>query len=205
MRNSIKKQIPQFELKKKYFSEIEDLSEIVKILTEDLKRIIEISNEKIKEFKDSPESLFLDEQQTWFRSANRLVITVIESICYKMKQIALLICDSTGKPLTEEERKNLTERRADGSKYFMKTSDNVKFSFEILAYAFGFKFRLKYGREWGTFLKVEKKRNKLTHPKTKMDLKITVTEHNESAETLDWFKQTISDFFDEHRRNFSRN
>lgn len=188
------------ELKKKYFLEINDMAEIARILTNDIDRITEVSNKRMIELKDSLESKFLDEQETWFRLANRLVITVIESICYKMKQTALLMCDGVGKPLSDEEREKLNEKKADGSNVFMRTSENVKFAFKKLADAFGFKFRLKYGKEWSRFLRVAEKRNRLTHPKTKADLKITITEHNESAETLNWFNRTIKEFFDELRK-----
>ena len=110
------------------------------------------------------------------------------------------MCDGVGKHLSDEEREKLNEKKADGSNVFMRTNENVKFSLKKLADAFGFTFRLKYGKEWCRFLRVAKKRNRLTHPKTKADLKITITEHNESAETLDWFNRTIKEFFDELRK-----
>jgi hypothetical protein len=196
----MKKMIPMIEIKKKYFYEIKDMIDIVNILAKDINQVIEVSNKKINELKYAPESTFLDEQETWFRLSNRLVITVIESMCYKIKQTALLICDTLGKPLTEKEREKLTEKKTDGSNLFLKTSENVKFSFDKLAYAFDINFKIKYGEEWSNFLKVIRKRNALTHPKTKADLKITVTEHNKSAETINWFYRTLETFFDELKK-----
>jgi len=43
----MKKEISMAELKKKYFSEINDMAEISRILTNDIDRIIEVSNKRM--------------------------------------------------------------------------------------------------------------------------------------------------------------
>ena len=170
---------------------------IVNILVGDLQKVIDISNEKIKALKGRPVSIFLNEQETWFRLANRLVITTIESICYSMKQTAYLVCQQRKLPLSSEKQELINEKKADGSPRYQKTHENLKFSFELLAYAFGTKSPLKFNKKWAIFLRTVKKRNELTHPKVLKDLKISAKQHKESAETLDWFEDLIKELLDE--------
>lgn len=165
-----------------------DLVDITKILVIDLRKVIEISYQKIKELRESPESVFLAEQETWFRLSNRITISTIESICFKLKQIALLTCDLRRRPLTPTEREKLEEKRASGRPYFLRTEDNLKFTFKMYAYAFGYGYRLDCsGNEWRDFLEIVNKRNALTHPKTSADLKISPEEHDKAAKTFLWF------------------
>jgi hypothetical protein len=58
----------------------------------------------------------------------------------------------------------------------------------MYAYAFDCGYRLDCSRkEWEDFLEVVAKRNAITHPKSKADLKMTVEDHSKAADTYDWF------------------
>jgi hypothetical protein len=165
-----------------------DLNDISRILADDLNKVIEVSNQRMKELKEGPESVFLAEQETWFRLSNGITVTTIESICFKLKQIALLSCDILGRPLKSRQREMLEERRANGRPFYIPTDDNLKFTFKMYAYAFESGYKLDCnGKEWADFLEIVDKRNALTHPKTKADLKISVKEHDKAADVSLWF------------------
>lgn len=189
------------DLKKTYFSQVKELIEIVRIVTNDLLRIINKSSEMAHKYRQSSEREFLDEQGTWYRLANRITITTIETACYKMKQITLLMFDTTGKPLSPKDRDKLLEKKSDGSPHYLKPQENVKFAFKMLAEALGFPFKIKYDKEWSNFLKVIRKRHALTHPKSLVDLKMSVQDHENTAHAFDWFNSIFNQFSDEMKKN----
>jgi hypothetical protein len=171
-----------------FHAELRDLGEIYDVLTKDLKRVLEVSEQKNKELKNGAESALLDEQGTWFRLINRITLSTIEAVCYKLKQIALLSYDIKGPTLNAKERQKLEEKREDGKPYFMPTDDNVKFAFKMFANAFGSSYKLDCsGEEWVNFCRLVAKRNAITHPKTSADLKISPEEHDKAADAAVWF------------------
>lgn len=174
--------------------ELEDMRATTNILIDDLDRVLAVSDQKMKELKGKPESIFLAEQETWFRLSNRITLTTIESICFKLKQIALLICDLWNRPLTPKEREKLEEMYANGNPRYLPTANNLKFTFKMYAYAFGCGYRLNCsGKEWADFLEIVDKRNALTHPKASADLKISPEEHDKAAETFLWFHKVFQE------------
>ena len=191
------KEITHQNLKKIYFSQVNELTKIINILMKDLTRVIDKSKEMANKYKQKPGKIFLDQQETWFRQANRITITTIDAICFKMKQITLSMYDYTDKSLSENDRKKLSERRSDGSPHYLKTHENVKFAFKMFANALGFPFKITYDKKWANFLKVIEIRNSLTHPKSSNDLKMSVRDHNNTADAFVWFGSLIEQFIDE--------
>ena len=175
------------------YKQVTDMIAISNILLTDIDRVIDISDEKIRQYKESTETKFLDEQGTWIRLSIRLLITSIESTCYKLKQIALLGYQARRIVLDEEDISKLKERTEDGRPKYLPTDENIKFSFKMLASAFKHKNMLKYGKEWATFLKVLKKRNGLTHPKSKSDLQVSQLDHKDAADTMEWFFKLLNE------------
>jgi len=175
------------------YKQVMDMIAITNILITDIDRVIDMSNEKIKQYKESTQAKFLNEQETWIRLAIRLLVTSIESTCYKLKQLALLGYQAHGIVLDEEDVGKLRERTKDGRPKFLPTDENIKYSFKMLASAFNHKNMLKCGKEWGTFLKVLKKRNGLTHPKNKSDLKVLPSDHKDAADTMEWFFKLLNE------------
>jgi hypothetical protein len=181
-------------LKKIYFSEVDELIKITSVLLKDLERIIDQSNKKAAELEQKSESIFLDEQETWFRQANRITISTVEAICFKMKQITLLLFDHSNKTLSQKEREKLSEKKLNGTPFYLKTKDNVKFSFNMFAKVLGIPFEIKFNKDWANFLKVINKRNNLTHPKSENDLKMSAKEHRNTANAFEWFGTLINQF-----------
>ena len=118
----------------------------------------------------------------------------MNTICFKLKRIALLTCDTRDRPLTTKEREKLAEKRAHGRPYYIPTDDNLKFTFKMYAYAFECGYRLDcIGKEWADFLEVVDKRNALTHPKTSADLKVSPEQHNKAAIAFRWFHRVFQE------------
>ena len=191
------KKITHQNLKKIYFSQVNELAKIINILMKDLERVIDKSNEMVNKYKQKPEKIFLDQQETWFRQANRITITTIDAICFKMKQITLLLFDNSDKNLSPEDREKLSEKKSDGSPHYLRTHKNVKFAFKMLAKISGFPFEIKFDKKWANFLKVVRKRNSLTHPKSLNDLNMSARDHNNTADAFSWFGSLIKQFNDE--------
>jgi hypothetical protein len=173
-----------------------ELNEIGKILTTDLKCVIEISDAKIKQYKDSSESRFLNEQETWIRLSIRLLITTIEAVCFKLKQFALIGHKMRGKPLDAKDIMKLTEKKEDGSPYFIPTDDNLKYAFKMAAAAVDSTYKIEFGKEWGIFQNILKRRRGLTHPKNINDLAVSIRDHNDAADTGIWFSKILKELKD---------
>lgn len=182
---------------KNAYEHVKDMIEISNVLTTDIDRVIYISDEKIRQYKESSEAKFLNEQETWIRLSIRLLLSLIESTCYKLKQVALLGYQARGIALKEEDEQKLSERTKEGRLKFLPTEDNIKYSFTMLANAFNLKNKLKFGKEWQIFLKVLKKRNDLTHPKNRSDLFVTPADHKNAADTLEWFTKLLAEQLDQ--------
>jgi len=176
--------------------EAKDLSEIGEILMTDLKRVIEISDEKIKQFKDAPESRFLNEQETWIRLSNRLLITTIDAVCFKMKQFALIGHRMRKKQLGEEDIMKLTEKQKSGRPFIIGTGKNLDYAFRMTAATFDSKYELKHDKEWEVFQKLIKKRRGLTHPKSKADLSVSFSDHQDALNTAMWFTKVLHELMD---------
>ncbi|MBE3137463.1 MAG: hypothetical protein IMZ43_08780 [Thermoplasmata archaeon] len=172
--------------------EAKELNEIGNILTTDLKRVIEISDEKIEQYKDRPEPQFLNEQETWIRLSIRLLFTTIEAVCFKLKQFALIGHQIRNMPLDAEDRMNLNEKRENGSPYFMPTAVNLKYAFKMAAASVDKTYKIEFELEWDIFLRLLKKRNDLTHPKKTGDLAVSVKNQSDAADTGLWFGKILN-------------
>jgi hypothetical protein len=176
--------------------EVKDLLEISDILLDDLERVIEVSDDKITQFKEGSDQKFLKEQETWFRLIIRILITTIEATSFKLKQLAFIRYKQRGLKLEETDNEKLTEQRSDGGLCFLSTAENLKYSVKMYAAAFDSKYKIKFGKEWATFLRVQNKRKGLTHPKSKSDLSVTMSDYKAAYEAAVWFTDIIKELFD---------
>jgi len=179
-----------------YFEDIKDMIEIADILMTDIRRVTEISYDKIKQYKNSPEDQFLHEQETWIRLSNRLVISRIEAVCFKLKELTLIRYKMLKKDPGEEDTAFLTEKRKNGGLKFMSTGENLKYAFKMFANAFNSTYKLKFGPEWEIFQRVLNKRRGLTHPKNKRDLSISPADQNDAVDTGIWFDKILKELVD---------
>jgi len=157
------------------------------ILKGDLDKTIYILEEKMRLHKNKPASTFFNEIEPWIRMSIRIVFSTIEAICFRMKQAALMICQLKRLPLSEKDKENINEMTEDGTRHYLKTPENVKYSFKIFSYALGRESPIEFDKNWFTFISLSEKRNELTHPKSLEDLKVTPQQHNDSAECIKWF------------------
>jgi hypothetical protein len=172
--------------------QVKDMIELSNILTTDLKRVVEISDEKIQQYKDRPERQFLNEQETWIRLSIRLLFTTIEAVCFKLKQFALIGYKVRNKPLDVKDRIKLTEEKEDGSPSFLHTDDNLKYAFKMAAVSVDKTYQIEFGKEWAIFQKLLKKRNGLTHPKKIGDLAVSIKDQGDAADIGIWFGKILN-------------
>lgn len=182
----------QTDLRQEFEAKVEELISTIGVLNDDLQKMLDLSRLRAKQLENAPASIFLKEQATWWRTESRLVFSIVDSACYNMKQIALLLCEKRGKSLSDKDLEKLREVKADGSPRFLPTGDNFKFAFEKFFYAFDQPSPIKFGKEWAVFLRALKKRDKITHPKKRNDLNISITEHRDIAEVFVWFSRLMS-------------
>jgi hypothetical protein len=171
-----------------------DMNKIYDKLSKDLSEVIDMSNAKVQEYRQHSESKFLEEQETWFRLANRIAITTIESTLFKLKQIILIVFEAKNIELSEEDTEKLMERKANGQPRYMRTKENIIFTFDMLAHATELDFKVKFDKGWSNLLSVIRKRNNLTHPKSSEDLRMSVSEHQKTELAFEWFQKTMKDF-----------
>ena len=176
---------------KRAIEEAKELDEIARILNADLTRVLDVSNDIIKRYKEKPDSRLLDEQETWIRLSIRLLFTTIEATCFKLKQFALIGHQIRNKLLDPEDIKKLTEKNIDGSPFFLPTADNLKYALKMAADSVDKKYQIEYGKEWGIFLKLLERLNRLTHPKKKSDLAVSPADQNDAADTGIWFGKIL--------------
>ena len=96
----------------------------------------------------------------------------------------------------DKDKIKLTEKREDGKPYFIPTDDNLKYAFKMIAATFDSTYKIEFGKEWGIFQEVLKKRRGLTHPKNKTDLSVSMSDKIAAYETAEWFKKILKELID---------
>ena len=157
-------------------------------------KIIDIEIERLK---NKNENELLCEIQPWLRIVIRSSIATIEAMCYKFKQVTILICDLQKKPLKPIEREKLIEKKQDEEgklrNYYLGTKENIKFALKIIYYAFDLPFEIKEHEKWKKLLDTIDIRHKLTHPKKKADLDISPQQYNDASIGFNWFEKKIKE------------
>lgn len=191
-----------------FISEWQETVEMVYLLTEEVLKFSHLIDIEIEKLKNKSEREFLGEQeflnelQPWFRINIRSSITIIETICYKLKQNTILICEQRNKTLTPSELEKLMEKKRDRDgklqNYYPKTQENIIFTLKKIYYAFDRSFEIKDHDGWRKLCESIEKRNKLTHPKKKDDLKATAQQYNDASVGFAWFTSRIKDLVNKH-------
>ena len=96
--------------------------------------------------------------------------------------------------LLEEKLYDLDDKgRAQERGKFIPISSNIKFAFAAIARAYPVNYTLKTdGKGWNAFQAALKTRNRITHPKTVNDLKLTDDEVQQAADAATWFLKNHS-------------
>jgi hypothetical protein len=173
-------------------NQLDEYHKLMKMADKDM----EIIENYINPYKERElNSYDIEELKPWIRIAIRSSIVLIETICYSLKQMTLLICDHNNKHLSPKDILKLKEKRFDenGNEIdcYPRTKENIKFSLEKIIYAFDSDYDLKYDENWKNFLNTIEKRNDLTHPKTLSSFDVTLRDYLNSVNGFRWFKKQL--------------
>lgn len=134
--------------------------------------------------------------ETSMRAYIRAVFASIEGTTFALKQLALRQAEHGRGGFTSAELAMLREETFDlnekGAAYaqqkFLKLPSNLTFAFDVCSRPFGFRYEIdRSNQEWNKFQEAIKVRNRLTHPKTVEDLRVSAADILCVAETANWF------------------
>jgi hypothetical protein len=136
------------------------------------------------------------------RTFVRAVFALIEGGIYGLKQVALQLSKHDRGNFTPAEISLLEDKsydlddkgRVQERVKFIPISSNIKFAFAAVARAYPVNYTLKTdGKGWNALQAALKTRNRITHPKTVVDLKITDDEVQQAADAATWFLKSHAD------------
>jgi len=135
-------------------------------------------------------------EQRWRRIFIRSLFAFIETLCFRLKQDALEFnkFSSAEESILNEKTYVLNNKgEVEAKVLFLKTPENLRFSFNAFAKAVEAKFVLKVDDVgWDSFKQSLKVRHKITHPKKFNDLVISDDEFQKVISTMHWiYGQTI--------------
>ena len=154
-------------------------------------------NLKLKEETDKREAVI----QFWRRLAVRVALSIIESLCFRMKITILSHNELFGKKLSprietplREETYALDEKGETMSRNaYYEPKRNLRFVFKEFAKVFNPDFRLKVDdKGWASYREALKIRNRITHPKNLWDLNCSEEEYKMVTEAYNWFERSIT-------------
>jgi hypothetical protein len=145
-------------------------------------------------------SLIADsESQFWRRSLIRADFAYLEAICFQLKRLCLTetiiknaeisIDFSTAElSLLKEETYNIDDNgRAQSSKSKIRTADNLLFAIKMVAKLTSTDVDIdKSSKEWSDFKAAIKIRDRITHPKTALDIEISDNEIRNLQTSIHW-------------------
>lgn len=188
------------ELKKQFLDLWIETLQMMREMGNEIHEIIDMCDVVAKKLEKKTESEFINEIQPWFRVVIRSVMSVIEGTCFKLKEATLLICTVRRKKLSPRDLIKLKEKIRDKNgrikNYYLKTEDNIRFTLKKFYYAFDLDFEVKDSKEWEKVRTTIQVRNRLTHPKKLIDLKVSIDEYSNAASAFQWFEQQMSPFND---------
>jgi len=173
------------------------------LLTETDEMWIEMHNDyfkinlKLEEENDKGEA----DIQFWRRLAVRVGLSIIESICFRMKITILSHNELFGGKLSpriqtplREERYELDEKGEIMSRNaYYEPKRNLRFVFTEFAKVFNSDFRLKVDdKGWASYREALKIRNRITHPKYLSDLNCSEEEYQTVNEAYNWFQHSLT-------------
>lgn len=151
----------------------------------------------------------LDKENNQFtrRSYIRSVFAIIEGCVWVLKQTILHAPVRKGriKKLALAEYALLSEKayelKNNGAiceqKKYLKLQDNIRFTFGLINKYFKSGCELGVGtKSWDNFLKAQKIRDRITHPKGPDEIEISDSDLKICKSTSSWFNKLILDFID---------
>jgi hypothetical protein len=154
---------------------LERMAEIMKVLDSDVQKAGKLLNTE-----HSPYA-----RRTFIRT----LFAKLEGLTFQLKQIALERENEGFVSFSSEERSKLHEDTG-----FIRTPENIRFSFQSLARAYGSDFEADYGNHrWAFLRKAVAIRNSITHPKILDDLEISDSDLETLRQGMQWYHDNISE------------
>jgi hypothetical protein len=160
---------------------LKDFTDLIELTTDDLQKCLDISN-------TYPGDLF------WQRLVVRSTFSIIDSACYKLKELSYCIAKHYHFELSEYDQEMLIGYKIN-DEGIIKTghppcAKNVKFTLEIASRIFNSN-PIVFDKNWDAFLKTIRIRNRLTHPKSVSDLSISQEEYAIASDAFSWFQKRL--------------
>jgi hypothetical protein len=139
--------------------------------------------------------------QFWFRMLLRAFFAEVEGISFAMRRSLLNLAShghvalSPGEiAVLSELRYRLANGRLQEIEAFNKPLDNVVFSFSLFARSFGTDFALNISdNAWSCFRRSLRKRDAVTHPRSRRDLLLSLADVDDLQDGAVWFAQQFHD------------
>jgi 1,2-phenylacetyl-CoA epoxidase PaaB subunit len=177
----------------------------------DKMKIREITDRLMPMLEDvrwAEEALEREDNQFTRRAYVRSLFALIEGSIWVLKQTVLYAPTSNGKEkrISAAEYALLSDKtydlKSNGQPQekvkFLKLPENFKFTFSVLEKYFKTEFDLGVGTiAWDNFLEAQTIRNRITHPKTSSEFKVTDSEIRTCKETCSWFSELVARFFND--------
>jgi len=127
--------------------------------------------------------------------AIRTCITIIDALCFRIKQATLATCKIRGKYLSVKDIEILSEVRIKKAKKgkvkkipkYTESKENIKFTFKKFAYAFDTHFEIKEDESWNFYRQTLEIRHRITHPKKIENLHVSARDYNTASKAFEWF------------------
>ncbi|MCS4168521.1 hypothetical protein [Sphingobacterium sp. BIGb0116] len=159
--------------------------------------------------ENNPESQFA--RRTYIRSIFSCIegtISILKDVCLKAKpQEGKRYISIEEFVLLKEASYELGNNgKAKTTTKFLKLTDNIKFTFNILNRLFNSEIDLKLGKkEWSNLLESIEVRNRITHPKNSNSFTITDEEITKCKDTISWFNDLSHQTFLSFVKSSSKN
>ena len=147
-----------------------------------------------------------DTREQWaMRGFIRAVFALIEGVVFAMKQTALVqhtwFTHAELAVLREETPQLNDKGQVTVAPMNLNLARNIRFAFEALSRSLKGQNALNVdGHRWATFQRSVKVRNRLMHPKTVMDLRVTYEEMREAGDVFGWFNALFGACYTAHIR-----
>ncbi len=181
--------------------EVQEALALIGLLLDDMETARQLVESEIAKIKQDPvevSELIIEKQlQPLLRVMTRSSFAALEGICYRIKNLALVLCNYKGIPVTQQEQENVLEKRVnqDGKEvsHYLETLENMKFSFKMLNKSFGKEYIMVSHDKWMKMRKAVEIRNRITHPKNLADMKISGADYLDESVGFEWFSEKLDD------------
>jgi len=173
------------------FPGITDMLKISNEIEKERDKLVGIIEKEAKKYEFSEEK-FKEELRPWFRIAIKTIFSMIDAVCYQIKQHILIVHKIKGDSIPKKTKEKLLEYRINEKgkkeKAYLRMRENIKFVLKELHKLYGNPLDLSQdNKELDLLSKTEKVRNAVTHPKSFKDLEVGAEDYRDAVNVLYWF------------------